>query len=158
MCLRKMPEHLPCIIKPERKTIMTKKKIEIFTKEVAASGGGCGCSCSSGCCGSGTTAYIDMEVLKERFEAKYVDAADITIDDMNDQDSETIMAKLNEILKFNKEPLVVTANNYDFVLSKIMPLITIDGNIVSSNSYPDENQLYQSVMTGEIIPRSGGCC
>lgn len=133
---------------------MSKKLIDIFMKEESANGGCC-CSGSSNCCGG---QYISIDELVQRFEKRYKDVGEIKIHKLTGQNRYDFIQMLNKVLMDSGEKIVVNKLNMDFILSKILPLISVDGRIISVKNYPNEQQLYKAIVTGERIPTQPSCC
>lgn len=131
---------------------MSKKRIEVFTKPETAGGG---CCCSGSCC---STEYISIDELTERFNDRYAEIGDFTIHELTSSNTNDFLSKLNKALADSGERLVVNTMNMNFVLSKVLPLITVDGKVMSIKNYPDEEQLYHAIMTGKRIPTQPSCC
>lgn len=138
---------------------MNKKIIEIFMlkEEInnqSHSGGGC---CSSGCdCGSAQSLTIGE--LVEKFSRKYGSVGKFKINRLTKDNKKEIITRLNKIFLASGERLVVDESNLDFVLSKVDPLIAVDDKVISVKNYPDEEQIYNSIMTGKKISMKSGCC
>lgn len=138
---------------------MDKKIIEIFMLKEALNnqsspGGGC---CSSGCdCGSAQSLTIGE--LVERFSKKYDSVGEFKIYKLTRENKKEFITRLNKVLLDSGERLVVGESNLDFVLSKAAPLIAVDGKVISVKNYPDEEQLYDAIITGKKIPMKSGCC
>ncbi|WP_432667446.1 hypothetical protein R9X47_13750 [Wukongibacter baidiensis] len=139
---------------------MDKKIIEIFMiKETLNNqssngvGSSCGCECS---CGSAN--LLTIAELVERFSKKYDSVGEFKRYNLTEENKKEFIAKLNKVLLNSGERLMVSESNLDFVLSKVTPLIAVDGKVISVKNYPDEEQLYNSIMTGNKIPTKSGCC
>ncbi|WP_176461705.1 hypothetical protein [Anaeromicrobium sediminis] len=138
---------------------MDKKIIEIFmlketSNNKSSMGGGC---CSSGC-GCGSVQSLTMGELVERFYKKYDSVGKIKIYKLTGENKKEFILRLNKVFLDSGERLVVSEANLDFVLSKVTPLIAVNGNVISVKNYPDEEQLYNAIMTGKKIPTKSGCC
>lgn len=131
---------------------MSKKQIEVFTKPEKASGG---CCCSGNCC---STEYLSIDELTKRFNDRYADVGDFTIYELTTSNTNDFLSKLNKALADSGERLVINRMNMNFVLSKVLPLITVDGKVMSIKNYPNEEQLYHAIMTGKRIPTQPSCC
>jgi|GEM_PF-2313792 len=131
---------------------MNKKSIEIFMKN-EVSGCGCGCSCS---CNSDQ--YVPIDELADRFNKKYGDIGEAEVHEISENKGKDYIERLNDAFKKSGERLIISSANMDFVYKKILPLILVDGKIISVTNYPDEEQLYQAVTTGKRIPKQPSCC
>lgn len=138
---------------------MDKKIIEIFMVEEALKDQSChsgGC-CSSGCdCGSAQSLTIGE--LVERFSKEYDSFGEIKMYKLARENKKEFISRLNKVLLDSGERLVVSESNLDFVLSKVTPLIAVDGKVISVKNYPDEEQLYNAIITGKKIPTKSSCC
>lgn len=138
---------------------MNKKIIEIFMlkEEInnqSYSSGGC---CSSGCnCASAQSLTIGE--LVDKFSRKYGSVGEFKINRLTKDNKKEIITRLNKVFLDSGERLVVDKSNLDFVLSKVDPLIAVDGKIISVKNHPDEEQIYNSIMTGKKISMKSGCC
>lgn len=140
---------------------MNRKTIEVFMlkeelRSQSSNGGGgssCGCSCD---CGSAQS--ITIGELAEQFSKKYDSVGAFKIYSLTVKNKKEFIVRLNKIFIDSGERLTVNESNLDFVLSKVSPLIVVDGKIISVRNYPDEEQLYNSIMTGKKIPTKYGCC
>ena len=130
---------------------MSKKTIDIFTDPSMGNGCCCSCNCS-------TADYVTTEHLARRFEQKHHAAGTVKIHKLTEQTSSDFVSMVNKILKDSGERLTIKRANMDFVLAKLLPLIAVDGRIISVKNYPDEDQLYHAVTTGERIPTQPSCC
>jgi hypothetical protein len=132
--------------------MMSRKKIDVFTSPQQTSGG-CSCSCS---CNS--TQTISVDELKQRFETKYSEVGDITIIDHAETETTAFLHGVNSALQNNGEKLSISTQNMGFVLPKLLPLIVVDGKIFSVKNHPDEDALYNAIVTGKPIPTQQSCC
>jgi hypothetical protein len=137
---------------------MDKKYIQIFSEKQSDSSCGStagGCSCG---CGPSTTS-ISFEDLQKKYLTALNSIAHFDVYKISDQqDSDELISKLNEVLRKSGEKLVVDKSNLEFVLSQSAPIIAVDGRIISIKNYPDEKQLYDAVLSGKKVPVKKGCC
>lgn len=141
------------------KDSMERKVIEIFRlkeslDDQSSLGGGC---CCDGCC-CGSAQSLTTGELVERFSGKYDSVAEFKIYELTSENKKEFISRLNTVLSNSGERLVVGESNFDFVLSKVFPLIAIDGKVISVKNYPDEEQLHEAIMTGKKIPTKTDCC
>lgn len=142
---------------------MDKKAIEIFVLKEASNnksshnGSNCGCGC--GCdCGGGSAQSLTIDELVERFTKKYDSFGEFKIYKLTRENKKEFISILNKVLLDSGERLVVDESTLDFVLSKVAPLIAVDGKVISVKNFPDEEQLYNAIMTGKKIPTKSSCC
>jgi hypothetical protein len=139
---------------------MDKKYIQVFSgkqsdSSCGSTSGGCGCGCG---CGPSTTS-ISFDDLQMKYLTALNSIAHFDVYKLSDQqDSDELISKLNEVLSKSGEKLVVDKSNLEFVLSQSAPIIAVDGRIISIKNYPDEKQLYDAVLSGKKIPVKKGCC
>lgn len=140
---------------------MDKKIIEVFMlKEVSnnqsshgVGGSSCGCNC-----GCGSAQSLTIGELVERFSKKYDSVGEFKIYNLTVENRKDFILRLNKVFLDSGERLMVNEANLNFVLSKVTPLIVVDGKVISVKNYPDEEQLYNSIVTGKKIPTKSGCC
>ncbi len=137
---------------------MDKKTIEVFMlKEVLnnqsshGGGGSCGCGC-------GSAQSLTIGELVERFSKKYDSVGEFKIYKLTRENKKEFISRLNKVLFDSGEKLIVGESNLGFVLSKVNPLIAVEGKVISVKNYPDEEQLYNAIMSGKKIPTKSGCC
>lgn len=136
---------------------MGQKLIEIFNLEQAGNQSSKGSCCQSNC-GCGSTQSLTMDELVARFTEKYNMDTEIKVYDITNNNKKEFIDKLNTVFANNKEKLEIREPNLDFILSKVCPLITMDGRIIGVKTYPDEEELRDAVMTGNKIPTKPSCC
>ncbi len=138
---------------------MNKKTIEVFMlKEVSNNQSSCGGGGSSCGCDCGPTQSLTVAELVERFSQKYNSVGEFKIYNLTGENKKEFILRLNKVFSNSSERLIVNESNLDYVLSKVSPLIVVDGKVISIKNYPGEEQLYNSIMTGKKIPTKSGCC
>ncbi|PKM54303.1 MAG: hypothetical protein CVU98_13415 [Firmicutes bacterium HGW-Firmicutes-3] len=116
-----------------------KKNIEIFTlmgQDTATLNSGCS-ACSSGCEPIAHTLTSTITTFREHYEA----LADITRFDLENHNMEQVADKLQTIYTGSGEQLIITASNIRFILSKLAPIVAIDGRLVANNYVPTADEL-----------------
>lgn len=118
---------------------MTKNLEVIFDSNPS---GGCGCNCG---CGGGSIVE-DMDNLVENLK-QYDFNADVTVDvlPVSDFESDTLMNKLNALLENTNANFRVNKENIDETLSNILPLIVLDGTILTAYGVPVLNDVIMEV-------------
>lgn len=137
---------------------MSKKTIEVFMLKETSNNqtynngsSSCGCSC-------GSTQALTISELVERFSKKYDSVGELMIYNLTRENKKEFILRLNKVFLDSGERLIVSESNLDYVLSKVTPLIAVDGKVISVKNYPDEEQLYDAIITGKKIPMNSGCC
>lgn len=113
--------------------------IEIFNiqgQNHVTTGAACG-SCSSGC--EPVTHSIPAAV--NGFKENYSDLATIDRYELNDQNLDEIAERLQVLYENSGERLIITASNVKYILSKLTPIIAIDGKLAANNYVPDADEL-----------------
>lgn len=138
---------------------MKKKIIQIFIGDQSDDPCGSGdCSCNCGTSGTSSN-KIDTDELMKRYFKVLDGIAEFNVYHMtNEQEVDELIIKLNEVLFRSGEKLVVDKSNLEFVLSQTAPVIAVEGKIISMKNYPDEEELYDAVMSDKKIPLRKGCC
>lgn len=137
---------------------MNKNVIEIYVLKDASNNksyqnSNCACGCS---CGSEHSLTVDE--LVERFIKKYDSVVEFKIYKLTRENKKDFISRLNKVFLDSGERLVVSELNLDFILPKVTPLIVVNRKVISVKNYPDEEQLYNAIMTGKKIPTKSSCC
>jgi len=101
---------------------------------------------------------MTISELVESFSKKYDSVGSFKVYNLTVENKKEFILRLNKVFLDSGERLRVNESNLDFILSKVSPLIVVDGKIISVRNYPDEEQLYNSIMTGKKIPTKSRCC
>ncbi|WP_105614671.1 hypothetical protein [Vallitalea okinawensis] len=138
---------------------MAKRLIEVFMVNEALNNQSShsGCCCNSGCC-CGSAKSLSIDELAESFSIRYGSANEFQIYYLTKDNKQEFISMLNKVFKESGERLVVSEANINFVLSKVSPLIVVDGKVISVKNYPDEEQLYNAIISGKRIPTKPRCC
>lgn len=123
-------------------------KLSIYTKSIGgkeSNNKGCGCS-------SGASIEDLYESLK--FENQY----EIDYNNIETKEKKDNIRELNRLLSNSGENLVLSDANYDFVISKILPIITYDKKIISINGIPSVKEINDVVKSGKRIKVKASCC
>lgn len=135
---------------------MNKKHIQIFVGKESNNAyafGGCGCGTSA------APSITSFDELLKKYMTIFDGIAHFNVYEESDkQDNDELINKLNEVLIKSGQKLIVDKSNIGFLLSQSAPIIAVDGRLISIKKYPDENQLYNAVMSNKIIPAKKGCC
>lgn len=138
---------------------MNKEIIEIFmlnevlNNKLLNNNSSCGCGCN---CGESNSFTIDQ--LVERFNEKYHFSWNFKIYKITKENKKDFIEKINKIMLDSGERLILDESNLDFILPKIVPLISVSGKVISVKNYPNEEQLYKAISTGKRIEMKSGCC
>lgn len=95
--------------------------------------GGCGCNCGCG----GSTVVEDMTNLVEELK-QYDFKKDVEVDvlPISDLQQDVLISKINDLLSKTKAVFRVTDDNLEETLSNILPLIVLDGSILTAYGVP----------------------
>jgi len=116
------------------------RKLEVILDENP--NGGCGCNCGCG----GSSVVEDMNDLVENLK-EYNFSADLTIDvlPISNLGSDVLISKINALLDRTNSPFRVTEDNMDETLSNLLPLIALDGAIITAFGVPTLNDVVMEV-------------
>ncbi len=114
--------------------------IEIFYIDEAEMPASCCSSCSSGCGGCDIGGGSIEDTIRD-FRNDYDDEAFIKAYKLTDQNADDTSIRLQEIYVNSGETLIITPSNIKFILSKLTPIIAIDGELVKSNYVPTAVEL-----------------
>ena len=104
--------------------------------------GGCGCNCGCG----GSTVVEDMNELVDSLkEYKFNTELSIDVLPISDMESDALMSKINELLNNTNAVFRVNKENLDETLSNILPIITLDGAILTAYGVPRLNDVVMEV-------------
>ena len=139
-----------------------KKVINIYTEieetaNINADNGGCGTGCGTGSSCGGGAGGPSLEETLEEFNKKYSDLYEVIVVDINKLEKEAVMERINAALEQSGERLVLKPSNYDFVLPKLIPLITHENSILAVNTVPTEEELQGAIVSGQRIKAKSGC-
>ncbi|MDF1616725.1 hypothetical protein [Petrocella sp. FN5] len=129
-----------------------KKNIEIFTvkgQDTATLNSGCS-ACNSGCEPISHTITSTITAFEEVYGA----LADITRFDLEEHNMEQVADKLQAVYIQSGEQLIITASNIRFILSKLAPIVAIDGRLVANNYVPTADELKYAIDHGKGIDAS----
>lgn len=99
-----------------------------------------GSSCST-CSGGCEPVTHDIRETVKDFESKHSDLATITRYELTPDNADLVAKRLQEIYQASDEGLIITASNIKFILSKLSPIVAIDGLLVANNYVPDADEL-----------------
>lgn len=136
---------------------MKKKVIEIFMLNKELNNQPSQECCNPGCC-SGYERSLTIDELVDKFSEKYESIGEFKLYTLTEVNKEEFISRMNQVFLNSNEKLKVSESNLDFVLSKVNPLIAVEGKLISVNNYPDENQLYNAITTGKKIKMKPRCC
>lgn len=133
------------------------KKVEIFALNNALQQGGCGCSCDCSTDGN-SEAKMTIEAQIASFTKEHPLVANIELKLWDEADNSSFLNKVNTLLKANGEKLEVAVNNQNFVLPKILPMMVVNGKILSINALPSEAEFSKVIINEQNLDKSAGCC
>jgi len=108
-----------------------KKNVEVILDTNPS--GGCGCNC--GCAGS--SVVDDMNDLVESLKSyDFNTELEIDVLPISDLQSTMLIAKINTLLSNTNASFRVDEENLDETLSNILPLITLNGEILTAYGVP----------------------
>lgn len=116
-----------------------KRQIEIFNikgQDSVTLSSGCS-SCSSGC---EPVSHTITSTIKD-FSERYAEEATIQRYELDDETLDTIADRLQAVYKNSDEMLIITSSNVKYILSKLTPIIAIDGHLAANNYVPDADEL-----------------
>jgi hypothetical protein len=116
------------------------RKLEVILDENPS--GGCGCNCGCG----GSSVVEDMNELVETLK-EYNFGTDLTIDvlPISNLESEALINKINALLDRTNATFRVTEETIDETLSNMLPLIALDGAIITAFGVPTLNDVVMEV-------------
>ena len=104
--------------------------------------GGCGCNCGCG----GSSVVDDMNELVENLkEYKFNTELSIDVLPISDMEADALVIKINALLDSTNATFRVNKENLDETLSNILPLITLDGTILTAYGVPRLNDVVMEV-------------
>jgi hypothetical protein len=123
------------------------KELEIMKKNLEVildtnPSGGCGCNCGCG----GSSVVDDMNDLvdnlkKHNFKAEL----DIDVLPISNLESNVLIDKINTLLNKTNAAFRVTEENIDETLSNMLPIIILDGTILTAFGVPTLNDVIVEV-------------
>lgn len=135
---------------------MSNKIIEVYiNKETSQHDCGCNCSCNCDC---GTNDCMSLEELERRFTNKYGDRFEFRAHVLSNNNKAEFVSKLNHVLKNSNEQIIINKLNISYLLYRLLPIIAVDGMIVSVKNYPTEEELIEAIESGKRIPTKPSCC
>ena len=104
--------------------------------------GGCGCNCGCG----GSTVVEDMNNLVENLK-EYNFNAELNIDvlPIDTLEASTLMNTINTLLESTNAAFRVNENNLDETLSNLLPLVVLDGAILTAFGVPTLDDVVMEV-------------
>lgn len=104
---------------------------------------GCGCNC--GCAGS--SIVDDVNELAENLSSYKFDK-ELTVDllSITDLEKTALLDKLNTILDNTNAAFRLDEENKDEILKELLPIITLDGKILTAYGVPSLNEVVQVVQ------------
>lgn len=117
-----------------------KKNLEVLLDTNPS--GGCGCNCGCG----GSTVVDDMNELVDNLKNyKFNAELDIDVLPIADLESEALINKINTLLNKTNAAFRVTEENIDETLSNMLPIIILDGTILTAFGVPTLNDVITEV-------------
>lgn len=104
---------------------------------------GCGCNC--GC--AGKTVIEDVQELVENLK-NYNFSKELHIDllPITELEEKNLITKMNEILSNTNATFRIDENNKDEILSDLLPIVTLDGAIVTAYGVPTLNEVVMGIQ------------
>jgi len=113
-----------------------KKNLEVIFD--ANPNGGCGCNC--GCAGS--SIIKDMSDLVENLKKhKFNSELEIDLLPISDLESVVLIDKINDLLNNTNATFRVTAENLEETLSNMLPMVVLNGSILTAYGVPRLNDV-----------------
>lgn len=108
-----------------------KKNLEVILDTNPS--GGCGCNCGCG----GSSVIDDMNELVDNLK-EYNFKKELSIDvlPVSEMESVELMNKINTLLSSTNAVFRVNSDNLDETLSNLLPIITMDGKILTAFGVP----------------------
>lgn len=108
-----------------------KKNLEVILDTNPS--GGCGCNCGCG----GSSVIDDMNELVDNLkEYNFNNELSINVLPVSEMESEVLMNKINTLLSSTNAVFRVNEENLDETLSNLLPIITMDGKILTAFGVP----------------------
>jgi len=118
-----------------------KKNIEVIFDTTPNEGCGCNCGCA------GSSIVEDVNDLVENLKKHNFSAdLDIALLPISDLESVALINKINAILDNTNASFRVDETNKDEILSEILPIITLDGAILSAYGVPKLNEVILGIQ------------
>lgn len=117
--------------------------VEIFNilgQNQVTMGTACG-TCSSGC--EPVTHNINDTV--NEFKEKYANVSTIDRYELGEDNLDDIAEKLQTLYQNSGERLIITSSNVRYILTKLSPIIAINGKLAANNYVPDADELKFSI-------------
>lgn len=120
-----------------------KRHIEIFNidgqETMSACGSGSCSTCASGC----DTGFDEMSIteLAAAFNSRYSSHGSITRHVLGEDNLVEVAQRLQEVYEDSGESLIITEGNIRFILSRLAPVLAVDGRLVSVNYIPEPDEL-----------------
>lgn len=117
-----------------------KKNLEVMLDTNPS--GGCGCNCGCG----GSSVIDDMNDLVDNLKNYSFDTElDIDVLPISDFESDVLIDKINKLLNNTNAAFRVNEDNVEETLSNILPLIILDGAILTAYGVPTLNDVITEV-------------
>lgn len=132
---------------------MSNKVIEVYSEKSNQYDCGCNCSCSCS-----TDDCMSLEELERRFTKMHGDRFEFRAYVFSDDKKAEFVRKLNQVFSNSNEQIVINELNMGYLLHRLLPIIAVDGKIVSVKNYPNEQELIEAIECGKRIPLKPSCC
>lgn len=107
------------------------KRLEVILDPTPS--GGCGCNCGCG----GASVLDDINELVENLkEHKFETDIEIDMLDITGLDADVLIEKINSLLDNTNAQFRVDQENLDEALKNILPLVALDGTILTAYGVP----------------------
>lgn len=134
---------------------MSNKIIEVYSEESNQYDCGCNCNCSCNC---GTDDCVSLEELERRITKMHGDRYEYRTYVLSGDNKAEFVSKLNQLFSNSNEQIVINELNMSYLLYRLLPIIAVDGKLVSVKNYPNEKELIEAIESGKRIPTKPSCC
>lgn len=110
--------------------------LNIKGEDTVAQSGACG-SCASGCAPVANT----IPTTVKNFQENYSDIGAIVRYELDDDNLAAVAERLQELYTNSGERLIITPSNVKFILTKLNPVVAINGKLAANNYVPDADEL-----------------
>lgn len=124
--------------------------INLLGKETANVTSGCS-SCSTGC----DTADYKISSLVEKLEQEHSNEINISRIELSESNKDYVAELLQNIYHKSGEQLIITSSNIQFILSRITPVIAINGKLASVSYVPPVEEILSALNNDSAIENRG---
>lgn len=131
------------------------KQVEIFIENEKIIKPGCACRPGSDPTDEDMT-FVSS--LINDFLTNYPAVAKFSVVNKQNINEAEFVYKINKLFSENGENLTLSADNASFLLPRLLPILTVNGKILSINKLPLEDELYEVISTESRVFKKSGCC